>query len=371
MQSATASMDLTRHKEIVVKAVSFVFKLLLDHAAVSHTYQFEYMALLLVDANCILLLLKFLNQDVNEFITTRNDLPDLEAFAPLNPPVDDPDTAAAAAQPGTVSWRNFASSLNFITMLSMLTRNNPVRIRQLVRYKAPAILKRILKILHQPTKILTLALLKRQLKFLGKKWRSSNTKIITMIYLLLPPDLDTSWLYPDAGIATTGIALAAPWTLSVGMQSSDVVAAAAAAAAAVQDSDNATDASTPFGMGILAPQGLTPAEQAAADQDRDFLLRKAIAVFNQRNYHEFDRFHNPTPSPLHAHYVHAHDGRLRTNSELESLYFEPTSFAASYTHWLDSEVFPDVEDVDDDTLLDSMRPAGYVDEVDLPGRTSE
>ena len=93
MQSMKLGIDVNRHKEIIVKAVSAVLLLLLKHfkvktfcnltyrlkfnrsifvSQVNHVYQFEFMSQHLVFANCIPLVLKFFNQNIMAYIGSKN-----------------------------------------------------------------------------------------------------------------------------------------------------------------------------------------------------------------------------------------------------------------------------------------------------------
>lgn len=74
MQSMKLGIDVNRHKEIIVKAVSGVLLLLLKHFKVNHVYQFEFMSQHLVFANCIPLVLKFFNQNIMAYIASKNKL---------------------------------------------------------------------------------------------------------------------------------------------------------------------------------------------------------------------------------------------------------------------------------------------------------
>ena len=65
-------IDVNRHKEIIVKAVSAVLLLLLKHFKINHVYQFEFMSQHLVFANCIPLVLKFFNQNIMAYIGSKN-----------------------------------------------------------------------------------------------------------------------------------------------------------------------------------------------------------------------------------------------------------------------------------------------------------
>lgn len=72
LQSMKLGIDVNRHKEIIVKAVSAILLLLLKHLKLNHIYQFEFMSQHLVFANCIPLVLKFLNQNILAYIEAKN-----------------------------------------------------------------------------------------------------------------------------------------------------------------------------------------------------------------------------------------------------------------------------------------------------------
>ncbi|KAJ3316923.1 Factor arrest protein 11 [Blyttiomyces sp. JEL0837] len=98
------------------------------------------------------------------------------------------------------SWRNFFSAINLLRILQMLTKRKIHRILSLVQWKASAVLKRVIKVNHTGLQIYALKLLKSQIPFMGRKWRSSNMKVITAIYLHLRPYLKEEYLAGDADI---------------------------------------------------------------------------------------------------------------------------------------------------------------------------
>lgn len=65
-------IDVARHKEIIVKAISGILILLLKHTKINHIYQFEFISQHLVFANCIPLVLKFFNQNISVYVTAKN-----------------------------------------------------------------------------------------------------------------------------------------------------------------------------------------------------------------------------------------------------------------------------------------------------------
>ncbi|CAG8770616.1 4588_t:CDS:2, partial [Dentiscutata heterogama] len=57
-----------------------------------------------------------------------------------------------------------------------------------------AILKRVLKVSHPLLELYALKVLKNQIPFIGRKWRQSNMKVITSIYLCCRPALRDEWI---------------------------------------------------------------------------------------------------------------------------------------------------------------------------------
>lgn len=71
-QSTKLGIDVNRHKEIIIKAVSAILLLYLKHFKINHIYQFEVMSQHLVFANCIPLVLKFFNQNLLGYVGSKN-----------------------------------------------------------------------------------------------------------------------------------------------------------------------------------------------------------------------------------------------------------------------------------------------------------
>lgn len=71
-QSTKLGIDVNRHKEIIIKAVSAILLLYLKHFKINHVYQFEVMSQHLVFANCIPLVLKFFNQNLLGYVGSKN-----------------------------------------------------------------------------------------------------------------------------------------------------------------------------------------------------------------------------------------------------------------------------------------------------------
>nr|CAH7761632.1 unnamed protein product [Callosobruchus chinensis] len=65
----------------------------------------------------------------------------------------------------------------------------------LVIFKSSPILKRTLKIRHAMAQVYALKLLKMQAKYLGRNWRKSNLKTVSLIYQKVRHHLTDDWAY--------------------------------------------------------------------------------------------------------------------------------------------------------------------------------
>ncbi|KAF3856361.1 hypothetical protein F7725_017084 [Dissostichus mawsoni] len=123
LQSMKLGVDVNRHKEIIVKAISAILLLLLKHFKLNHIYQFEYMAQHLVFANCIPLILKFFNQNIMSYITAKNSISVLDfPHCVVN---ELPELTAESLEAGDNNqfcWRNLFSCINLLRILNKLTK---------------------------------------------------------------------------------------------------------------------------------------------------------------------------------------------------------------------------------------------------------
>lgn len=196
LQSMKLGIDVNRHKEIIVKAVSAILLLLLKHLKLNHIYQFEFMSQHLVFANCIPLVLKFFNQNVMAYVGAKNVIPILDFPACVIG--DQPELTVENLEIGDssqYSWRNKFSCVNLLRILNKLTKWKHSRIMMLVVFKSAPILKRTLKIRHAMTQLYVLKLLKMQTKYLGRQWRKSNMKTISAIYQKVRHRLNDDWAF--------------------------------------------------------------------------------------------------------------------------------------------------------------------------------
>ncbi|KAJ5936091.1 hypothetical protein N7454_005389 [Penicillium verhagenii] len=250
-------LDNIRLREITSKAVSGTLLLLVKWFKRSHVLKFEYMTQLLLDSNYLPLILKmFAHQDVDQTVAQRNDRDELSFFhfcrentdhpsdiddpdcgdtesedeaapppisrhrpnlfradtsvrnisaeetmaslnGPTRPEVDELGypTAPLPKEPITVfSFRNFFSAINYLHIMQKITRDKAHRCLLLVQYKSSTILRKGLKIPDPHLRFYTLKLFKSQVPYCGRKWRQSNMRVITAIYLYCKPELRDDWL---------------------------------------------------------------------------------------------------------------------------------------------------------------------------------
>nr|XP_023017520.1 striatin-interacting protein 1 homolog [Leptinotarsa decemlineata] len=194
-QTMKLGIDVNRHKEIIVKAVSGILLLLLKHFKLNHIYQFEFMSQHLVFANCIPLILKFFNQEIMMYVKAANSIPILDFPSCI---LGDQSELNADIEIGCDSkycWRNVFSSINLLRVLNKLCKWKNSRIMMLVVFKSAPILKRTLKMRQAMAQLYILKLLKMQTKYLGRNWRKSNLKTVSLIYQKVRHHLNDDWAY--------------------------------------------------------------------------------------------------------------------------------------------------------------------------------
>ncbi|XP_028397933.1 striatin-interacting protein 1-like [Dendronephthya gigantea] len=196
LDSMRLGIDVNRHKEIIVKAISGLILLLLKHFKNNHIYQFEFISQNLVCGNCIPLILKFLNQNISSYISTKNFIPQLDFPAcALNEKAE--VTAESLENNGSemCCWRNMFSCINLLRILQKLTKWKHSRTMMLIVFKSAPILKRSLKVKHEMMELYVLKLLKAQTKYLGRNWRKSNMKTMSAVYQKVRHRLNDDWAF--------------------------------------------------------------------------------------------------------------------------------------------------------------------------------
>ncbi|ERS96544.1 HAM-2, protein required for hyphal anastomosis [Sporothrix schenckii 1099-18] len=250
-------IDAARTREISAKAVSGILLLLLKWLKVSHVLKFEYLTQLLLDCNYVPLLLKlWAHQDVQQLVDAKTDwlessffyfcnfragVPEgeeqvsgaaedeeLESEDDAAPPAikrrrSPPQAPGPGGAPGKpiatrstgapqvdelgyplgdmpiepitdFNRRNFFSLINLLRVMQKICKNKAHRNLLLVHYKSSNILRKMLKVPQQELRLYTLKLFKNQVPYCGRKWRQSNMRVITAVYLHCRPELRDEWL---------------------------------------------------------------------------------------------------------------------------------------------------------------------------------
>lgn len=94
----------------------------------------------------------------------------------------------------TFSWRNFFSNINYLRILQKVCKAKAHRNLMLITYKSANHLKKSLKVPQPELRLYTLKLFKNQVPYCGRKWRQSNMRVITAVYLHCRPELRDDWL---------------------------------------------------------------------------------------------------------------------------------------------------------------------------------
>ncbi|KAK1912384.1 hypothetical protein P3342_009985 [Pyrenophora teres f. teres] len=248
-------LDAMRTQEVLDKAVTGTLILILKWFKASHILKFEYITQLLVDSSYVPLILKLLQlQEVEKIVNFRSEQEELNFFnfcrahsrntseednvenqegekqgeesdeddaAP--PPIRrsrqdsndsgvEPALPSAQLQPPEVdelgfptnelpkepitnfSWRAFFTSINYLRIMQKICKNKAHRNLMLVSYKSSQFLRKGLKVPQPELRLYTLKLFKNQVPYCGRKWRQSNMRVITAVYLHCRPELRDDWL---------------------------------------------------------------------------------------------------------------------------------------------------------------------------------
>lgn len=191
-------IDIARHREITSKAVSAIILLLLKWFKASHILKFHHLTQLLLDSNCLVLVLKIFGlQELSQMVQTKNEMPECSFFQYLHlnaskaardktaepePPVE--NSVRVTEENGEeievitdYSWRNFFAAINLLKILQKITKHRVHRILLMCQYKSSAILKRVLRVNHPMLQLQVLKLVKSQMPYFGRKWRSSEFRM--------------------------------------------------------------------------------------------------------------------------------------------------------------------------------------------------
>ncbi|KAL1653613.1 Factor arrest protein 11 [Didymella pomorum] len=246
-------LDAMRTQEVLDKAVTGSLMLILKWFKVSHILKFEYITQLLVDSSYVPLILKLLQlQEIEKIVNFKSEQEELNFFnfckshsrnipqedtanpseanhehdsdsddaapppirltrnestdsgveplissLPQPPEVDElgfPTSELPSEPITTFSWRAFFTSINYMRIMQKICKNKAHRNLMLVSYKSSQFLRKSLKVPQPQLRLYTLKLFKNQVPYCGRKWRQSNMRVITAVYLHCRPELRDDWL---------------------------------------------------------------------------------------------------------------------------------------------------------------------------------
>ncbi|KAH7698718.1 Protein FARL-11, partial [Aphelenchoides avenae] len=202
------AIDINRHKEIIIKSASAILILLLKYFRLNHIYQFENFSQHLVLANCLPLILKFLDQNICRYFQSKHEItPFSYPRAPLyyvrnsyqwptltaDNVMDDVDSECDTY----FNWRNAFTCVNLVRVLNKLTKWKHARTMMLVVFKSAPILKRCMRAKLGIFQLYVLKLLKMQARYLGRQWRRSNMDVISSIYMKVRHRLNDDWAFAN------------------------------------------------------------------------------------------------------------------------------------------------------------------------------
>jgi site-specific DNA-adenine methylase len=162
-----------RHRVIVAMLIADSFLFFMKHLKSNHVIQFIYVSQLVVDANGVLVLLKFLNQDfakVVDFSVEKNE-----------ESVDFIYTSPDCLPLAKVMDHSISSLLQ---LMYTTCKHQSQRIKDyLVQYKAALIMKRLITRFDCPiVRTLAAKIIKIQIRYMNRTWRKNNMKIVSLVY---------------------------------------------------------------------------------------------------------------------------------------------------------------------------------------------
>jgi hypothetical protein len=198
-------LEIARQREIILKGISGILVSLVLGFRYSHILQMEYFCQRMVDSKGILLILKFLNQrSWREFLRKTPNQPRFDilqwnwSFIPAEAPPPTPSSTAPHA-PSSLNvemkgTRNMATAINLLHVLQKATKRHESRVLVLKKFKAHAMLRKVVMAGQECVAVYALKLLKSLVPFLGRRWKVGHMSLVSMIYRKVRLDVGCDWL---------------------------------------------------------------------------------------------------------------------------------------------------------------------------------
>jgi hypothetical protein len=174
-----------RHSFICAKFIGQIFLFFASHFESNHLMQYLYLSHLIVDANGVLVLAKFLNQNFEN----------INKAAMIKPPCL---SVSACQDP----QRLISSTLlPLLHILYRICKGQSERIKSiLVQYKAINICRKILADMDDPAlKQIIYRVVKIQIKYMDKAWKQGSLKMISNVYLNIELENIDDWIRMNEG----------------------------------------------------------------------------------------------------------------------------------------------------------------------------
>lgn len=124
----------------------------------------------------------------------NSDSPNNHPAPPLVDELGNPVGPLPTDPISTYSWRNFFTFINLLRITQKITKKKAHRCALIAEYKLSQYIRKGLKIPDPTLRLYTLKLFKCQIPYTNRKWRQSNMRVITAIYLHCRPELRDEWL---------------------------------------------------------------------------------------------------------------------------------------------------------------------------------
>jgi Domain of unknown function (DUF3402) len=201
-QSPIPDIELRRHREILLRHVSYIFLRLLKSWKHHNYWQLASFRAVLQQQNAILIFLKVLSQNMKKSVMKSSDIPSLKngMLEPEN--LKQPKRKLnvliqyASTQP-CISNRKCVGYVNLLRAIQKIVKRQDLHLSAMSRYSAHNIMRRITRTVFNPEiRIYALKILKSMMPFIPTRWRelSQNMRIISDIFHNVRMDLIDDWL---------------------------------------------------------------------------------------------------------------------------------------------------------------------------------
>jgi hypothetical protein len=182
------------HTQSIMRSCSFVLLSLLKAFRSNHVTQFCYLKHTLLSYNAALLLLKVLNLKIRDWLEFPLGLAYLSLAAVSETPSHGDHSLIYWRDYPEFSPRAMQTIINVTRIFNKLVRYDPMVISDAVDMKAHIIFKRLFLAAAAPDlDYYVLKVSRFFLKGLNRKWKASNSSLLSCIFLGLPPEYDLGW----------------------------------------------------------------------------------------------------------------------------------------------------------------------------------